>query len=103
MAEIPHPGDAAEVSTTPVVIIGAGMSGLCMGIELSKHGIPFVILEKSQDVGGTWLHNTNPGCACDGLALAAAEGVLARAAAQRVRRPRELGHGVHPDAGDHRT
>ncbi len=65
MAEIPHPGDAAEVSTTPVVIIGAGMSGLCMGIELSKHGIPFVILEKSQDVGGTWLHNTYPGCACD--------------------------------------
>ena len=28
-------------------------------------GIPFVILEKNQDVGGTWLENEYPGCAVD--------------------------------------
>ena len=40
-----------------VIIIGAGFSGLCAGIRLKELGIPFVILEKNQDVGGTWLEN----------------------------------------------
>ncbi|WP_237228785.1 flavin-containing monooxygenase [Rubinisphaera sp. JC750] len=49
-----------------IVIIGAGLSGLCMGIQLKRAGInSFTILEKSQDVGGVWLDNTYPGCGCD--------------------------------------
>ncbi|MDC3379035.1 NAD(P)/FAD-dependent oxidoreductase [Planctomycetota bacterium] len=48
-----------------VVIVGAGMSGLCMGIRLKRAGIPFVIVEKSPRLGGTWWDNTYPGCACD--------------------------------------
>jgi len=49
-----------------VAIIGAGMSGICMGIQLRKRGITdFVILEKSPDVGGTWHDNTYPGACCD--------------------------------------
>jgi 4-hydroxyacetophenone monooxygenase len=48
-----------------VVIIGAGMSGLLTGIRLHQAGIPFTILEKNQDVGGTWLENTYPGCRVD--------------------------------------
>ena len=49
-----------------VVIIGAGMSGICMGIKLQERGIQnFVILEKSPDVGGTWHDNTYPGACCD--------------------------------------
>ena len=48
-----------------VVIIGAGFSGLCAGIRLKELGIPFVMLEKNQDVGGTWLENEYPGCAVD--------------------------------------
>jgi cation diffusion facilitator CzcD-associated flavoprotein CzcO len=48
-----------------VIIIGAGMSGLCMGVKLQEQGIPFVILEKSPRLGGTWWENTYPGCACD--------------------------------------
>ncbi|OZM73893.1 4-hydroxyacetophenone monooxygenase [Amycolatopsis antarctica] len=49
-----------------VVIVGTGFSGLGMAIQLLKEGREdFVILEKAQDVGGTWRDNTYPGCACD--------------------------------------
>ena len=49
-----------------VAVLGAGMSGICMGIQLRKHGIDdFVILEKADSVGGTWRENTYPGVACD--------------------------------------
>ncbi|MFT5686656.1 MAG: cation diffusion facilitator CzcD-associated flavoprotein CzcO [Myxococcota bacterium] len=47
------------------IIIGAGMSGLCMAIALKRAGISFVILEKSSEIGGTWSANRYPGCACD--------------------------------------
>jgi 4-hydroxyacetophenone monooxygenase len=48
-----------------VVIIGAGVSGLGMAIKLQEAGIPFVIYEKNQTVGGTWLENSYPGCGVD--------------------------------------
>jgi 4-hydroxyacetophenone monooxygenase len=48
-----------------VVIIGAGLSGLCMGMKLAAAGINFVILEKDADLGGTWLENVYPGCGVD--------------------------------------
>jgi cation diffusion facilitator CzcD-associated flavoprotein CzcO len=49
-----------------IVIIGAGFSGLGMAIRLKRAGFhDFVILEKAEELGGTWHHNTYPGCACD--------------------------------------
>jgi cation diffusion facilitator CzcD-associated flavoprotein CzcO len=49
-----------------VVIIGAGMSGLCMGIRLRERGIrDFVILDRAPAVGGTWHDNRYPGAGCD--------------------------------------
>jgi len=36
----------------PIVIIGAGMTGLMAGNDLIRSGIPVVILEKSRGVGG---------------------------------------------------
>ncbi|MGH3950309.1 MAG: flavin-containing monooxygenase, partial [Pseudonocardiaceae bacterium] len=49
-----------------VVIVGTGFSGLGMAIQLKNAGIAdFVILEKADDVGGTWRDNSYPGCACD--------------------------------------
>jgi 4-hydroxyacetophenone monooxygenase len=48
-----------------VVVIGAGMSGLCTAIKLKAAGIDFVVLEKDSDIGGTWLENVYPGCGVD--------------------------------------
>jgi 4-hydroxyacetophenone monooxygenase len=48
-----------------VLIIGAGMSGVLAAIRLQRAGIPFVIVDKNSDVGGTWFENTYPGCRVD--------------------------------------
>ncbi|MEO5876941.1 MAG: NAD(P)/FAD-dependent oxidoreductase [Streptosporangiaceae bacterium] len=49
-----------------IVIIGSGFAGLGMAIRLKQSGFrDFVILEKSEELGGTWHDNTYPGCACD--------------------------------------
>lgn len=48
-----------------VVIVGAGLSGICMGLKLLQAGIPFVIYEKNDAVGGTWYENSYPGAGVD--------------------------------------
>lgn len=49
-----------------IAILGSGFSGLGMAIRLKEEGIEdFVVLEREDDVGGTWKVNTYPGCACD--------------------------------------
>ncbi len=60
-----QPPDPAALGSPEVVIIGAGMSGLYAGIQLREAGIPFVILEKNDAVGGTWYENIYPGCGVD--------------------------------------
>ncbi len=47
-------------------VLGAGISGVLMGMQLRRAGIEdFVIYDKQPDVGGTWLRNTYPGLHCD--------------------------------------
>jgi cation diffusion facilitator CzcD-associated flavoprotein CzcO len=49
-----------------LAIIGSGFAGLGMAIQLKKAGFDdFVILEKDDEIGGTWRDNRYPGCACD--------------------------------------
>jgi 4-hydroxyacetophenone monooxygenase len=57
--------DIAPETEFQVVIIGAGMSGLLAAHRLQQAGVPFAIFEKNDDVGGTWLENTYPGCRVD--------------------------------------
>ena len=53
-------------TTYSCVIIGTGFSGLAMAIKLQEKGIKdFIILEKADDIGGTWRENTYPGAECD--------------------------------------
>ena len=47
------------------VIIGAGFSGLYMLHELRARGLRTCVLEKADDIGGTWLFNRYPGARCD--------------------------------------
>jgi cation diffusion facilitator CzcD-associated flavoprotein CzcO len=49
-----------------IAIVGAGCSGICLGIQLKRAGIDtFAIFEKSDRVGGTWRDNSYPSVACD--------------------------------------
>jgi 4-hydroxyacetophenone monooxygenase len=63
--------DDSELHNVPappgfdVLIIGAGISGLCAAIELSSAGIPYTIVERRPDLGGVWLENRYPGAAVD--------------------------------------
>ena len=61
---VPLPKEAT--SKWKMVIVGAGPSGLCMAKRLLDVGMDnFVILEKSQAVGGVWHDNRFPGLSCD--------------------------------------
>ena len=51
---------------TTVLIVGAGLSGICVGHDLRAAGIDdFCIVEAAGGPGGTWRHNIYPGAACD--------------------------------------
>ncbi|HET9610992.1 MAG TPA: NAD(P)/FAD-dependent oxidoreductase [Acidimicrobiales bacterium] len=57
--------DVAPERDFQVVVIGAGMSGLLAGHRLAQAGVDFVIVDKNDDVGGTWYENIYPGCRVD--------------------------------------
>jgi len=48
-----------------VVIIGAGMSGILAAHRLQQAGVAFTILDKNDEVGGTWFEAAYPGCRVD--------------------------------------
>ena len=59
------PVTEAQKTKFPTVVIGAGMSGLLLGMRLKQAGIPFIIVEKRDGVGGTWYANQYPGLRVD--------------------------------------
>ncbi|MEV4759748.1 NAD(P)/FAD-dependent oxidoreductase [Micromonospora sp. NPDC049559] len=49
-----------------IAILGAGFGGIGAAIRLRQRGHhDLVILERGDEVGGTWRDNSYPGCACD--------------------------------------
>lgn len=49
-----------------VIIIGSGFGGQCAAMRLRKLGInDFLLLERREAMGGTWVQNTYPGAAVD--------------------------------------
>ncbi|EFV11658.1 DUF4873 domain-containing protein [Segniliparus rugosus] len=63
----PSPAEGqARPKLIDVLVVGAGFSGICAGVKLKEARIDdFLIVEKGDDFGGTWWHNTYPGCAVD--------------------------------------
>ena len=57
--------DPRDRKDFPVVVIGAGQSGLLAAIRLRQAGIPFTVVEKNPGVGGTWWENSYPGARVD--------------------------------------
>jgi 4-hydroxyacetophenone monooxygenase len=59
----PPPQDRVEAFN--VIVIGGGLGGLNAAIQLKHAGIPFTVIEKNADLGGTWFENRYPGCRVD--------------------------------------
>lgn len=58
-------GRPKAASSFHVLIVGSGVSGLCAAIKLEELGIPWTLVEKNPDVGGTWYENTYPDAGVD--------------------------------------
>lgn len=67
MLDEQSPANMNMAYDTEVIVIGAGMSGLGVAVQLIRqYGLrDFEIIEKSDNLGGTWWQNTYPGCGCD--------------------------------------
>ena len=48
-----------------VLIVGAGVSGICAAVNLKAAGVPFTVLEKNPQLGGVWQENRYPGAGVD--------------------------------------
>ncbi|KAG9245932.1 hypothetical protein BJ878DRAFT_323165 [Calycina marina] len=56
-----------KMNEADVLIVGAGISGMCVAIDMVRKGLGrnFIIVEKGNQVGGTWNDQRYPGCCCD--------------------------------------
>ncbi|SNS74753.1 4-hydroxyacetophenone monooxygenase [Sphingomonas laterariae] len=68
--KLPLPRNEIAGRQTPpadfkVLVIGAGLTGLCAGIKLAEAGYDYVTIEKNPEVGGTWYENRYPGVGVD--------------------------------------
>ena len=59
------PPPQAALADAQVLIVGAGLSGLGLGMQLKRLGIPFTIVERHPEPGGTWFENRYPGAGVD--------------------------------------
>jgi 4-hydroxyacetophenone monooxygenase len=48
-----------------VLIVGAGVCAIALAVALGHLGIPYTIVEKNAELGGTWWINRYPGCGVD--------------------------------------
>ena len=61
---LPQPDDHGS-EHIPVLIVGTGFAGLGAAIAMEREGREYVVLERADDLGGTWRDNRYPGCRCD--------------------------------------
>jgi 4-hydroxyacetophenone monooxygenase len=63
-------GDKPEIPEDFLVaIIGSGFSGLAMGVQCERLGIPYVVLERRPEPGGTWSVNRYPDIRVDTISI----------------------------------
>lgn len=48
-----------------VLIVGAGVCAIALAVTLGHLGIPYTVVEKNAELGGTWYVNRYPGCGVD--------------------------------------
>ena len=52
-----------------VAVIGSGFSGIAMGVQLELLGIPYVVLDRRAEPGGTWTVNRYPDVRVDTISI----------------------------------
>jgi 4-hydroxyacetophenone monooxygenase len=62
------PSDAV-LADYPVLVVGAGISGLAAAVHLEQLGLPYTVIERQGDLGGTWNFNTYPEARVDSSSL----------------------------------
>ena len=61
--KLPPPDE--QLQKDHVLIVGAGVCAIALGVGLGRLGIPYTIVEKNAELGGTWYINRYPGCGVD--------------------------------------
>jgi 4-hydroxyacetophenone monooxygenase len=64
-AEWKKPPAGKQLQMQHVLIVGAGVCAIALGTALGRLGIPYTIVEKNAELGGTWYVNRYPGCGVD--------------------------------------
>lgn len=59
------PEKAKAARDYKVVVIGAGISGISVSLQLKRLGIPYEVFERNSDLGGTWHTNKYPDARVD--------------------------------------
>ena len=59
------PPKAKVLDEYGVLIVGAGVSGISLAVNLERLGIPYTIVEQKSWLGGSWNANRYPGCGVD--------------------------------------
>jgi 4-hydroxyacetophenone monooxygenase len=59
------PPAGKQLRDNHVLIVGAGVCAIALGVALGRLGIPYTIVEKNAELGGTWYVNRYPGCGVD--------------------------------------
>ena len=52
-----------------VVIVGSGFSGLAAAVQMERLGIPYTVIERRPDAGGTWSINRYPDIRVDTISI----------------------------------
>jgi len=60
-----HQPSEQKLAEQHVLIVGAGVCAIALGVALGRLRIPYTIVEKQDEIGGTWYVNRYPGCGVD--------------------------------------
>jgi 4-hydroxyacetophenone monooxygenase len=62
-------GKPQQADQYHVLVVGAGISGLSAAVHLKQLGIPFTLVERQDNVGGTWNFNNYPEARVDSTSM----------------------------------
>ena len=65
LRQAPDSMDRPDVPGYDAIVVGAGISGLCLLHRLRQQGLSVRVIDAADDVGGTWYWNRYPGARCD--------------------------------------